>query len=208
MTNEDVMTANRWFILALIGMAPAWSAPPLTAATAAGATGHGGYLVFNQFTVDADRHSVIVPPPDTRAGDLLWIRPLRLNSDEYLVVQKCSSADCATAEVERAWNAAGIMGWYPILSNKVRIEAGATYMIWMQRIPVKGGRAFSLYERDSPPLVFSPAGPAGLFADANLKEAQGSGPTPVASSSTEGPDFVATFAGGSVVRMEMLRADR
>jgi hypothetical protein len=165
MTNEDVMTANRWFILAvaLIGMAPAWSAPPLTAATAAGATGHGGYLVFNQFTVDAERHSVIVPPPDTRAGDLLWIRPLRLNSDEYLVVQKCSSADCATAEVVRAWNAAGIMGWYPILSNKVRIEAGATYIIWMQRIPVKGGRAFSLYERDSPPLVFSPGGARRTF---------------------------------------------
>jgi hypothetical protein len=203
------MTAHRWFILAmvLIGMVPAWSAPSLTAA-AAGATGHGGYLVFNQFAVDAERHSVIVPPPDTRAGDLLWIRPLRLNSDEYLVLQKCSSADCATAEVVRAWNAAGIMGWYPILSNKVRIEAGATYMIWMQRISIKGGGAFSLYERDSAPLVFAPTGPARLFAAANLKEAQGSGPTPIASSSTEGPDFVATFAGGSVVRMEMLRAGK
>jgi hypothetical protein len=127
--------------------------------------------------------------------------------DEYLVLQKCSTADCATAEVVRAWNAAGIMGWYPILSNKVRIEAGASYMLWMQRIPIKGGGAFSLYERDSPPLVFSPSGPARLFAAANLKEAQRSGPTPIARSKTEGPAFVATFVGGTVVRMEMLRAD-
>jgi hypothetical protein len=203
------MRVNRplWSGVVLIAMAPAWSAPPLNAMTSSAVAHHGGYQIFNQFTADPQQHTVISPPPDARSGDLLWIRPLRLNADEYLVLQKCSLADCSKAQVMRAWNAGGAMGWYPILSNKVRIEAGSKYMIWMQRISIKGGDSFSLYKRDSPPLVFAPQGPARLFAAADLKRARQSGPTPIAKSTVEGPAFVATFEGGSVVRMEMLRAE-
>jgi hypothetical protein len=202
------MNVNRllWSGVILIAVAPAWSAPPLAALTSPAVTHHGGYEILNQFTVDPERHAVISLPADTRAGDLLRIRPLRLNADEYLVLQKCNSADCSAAQVMRAWNAAGAMGPYPIVSNKVRVEAGQKYMVWMQRISVKGGASFSLYNRDSPPLVFAPTGSARLFAAADLKGARQSGPTPVAKSTTDGGVFVGTFEGGSVVRMEVLRA--
>jgi hypothetical protein len=204
------MNTNRafWSGVMLIATASAWSEPPLVALASPAVTHSGGYQIFNQFSVDPERHAVISLPADTRAGDLLRIRPLRLNSDEYLVLQKCNLADCSAAQVMRAWNAAGVMGPYPVLSNKVRIEAGAKYMIWMQRISVKGGDGFSLYNRDSPPLVFTPAGPARVFAAADIEGARRSGPTPIAKSRTEGAAFVSTFEGGSVVRMEMLRAER
>jgi hypothetical protein len=202
------MRVNRlWLGVVLITTAPAWSAPPLAAMTSSAPTEFGGYQVSNEFTVDPERHTVISPPADARTGDLLRIRPLRLNADEYLVLQKCNSANCSAAQVMRAWNAAGVMGPYPILSNKVRIEAGSKYMIWMQRISTKGGDTFSLYKRDSPPLVFTPAGPARIFAAADLKRALGEGPTLVRSSKKDGHAFVATFEGGSVVRMEMLRTE-
>jgi hypothetical protein len=202
------MSVNRpfWSGVMLITVVSAGSAPPSAALTSSAVTLHGGYQISNQFTVDPERHAVISLPADTRAGDLLRIRPLRLNADEYLVLQKCNSADCSAAQVMRAWNAAGVMGPYPVLSNKVRVEAGAKYMVWMQRISVKGGDSFSQYKRDSPPLVFTPAGPARLFAAADLQGARRSGPTPIAKSGTEGAAFVSTFEGGSVVRMEMLRA--
>lgn len=196
-----------WLGVVAIATAPAWSAPPLAAMTSSALTHYGGYQVSNEFTVDPARHSVISPPVDALTGDLLRIRPLRLNADEYLVLQKCNSADCSAAQVMRAWNAAGVMGPYPILSNKVRIEAGAKYMIWMQRISTKGGDGFSLYKRDSPPLVFAPAGPARIFAAADLKRALAEGPTPVTGTVKDGHAFVATFEGGSVVRMEVLRAE-
>jgi len=191
--------------LLLIAAAPVCHPTPVAASTPALATHHDGYLISNEFTVDAERHIVISPPAGASADDLLWIRPQRLNGDEYLVLQRCNLADCSDAQVLRAWNAFGSMGPLRVLSNKVRVAAGATYMIWMQRISVKGGGTFPQFERDSPPLVFAPAGPAGIFAAADLKGALRHGPTKISRSSKEGAAFVARFEGGSVVRMELLR---
>jgi hypothetical protein len=171
------------------------------------ATQYAGYQISNEFTIDPQRHGVISPPTGAVTGDLLWIRPLRLNGDEYLVLQRCNSPDCSDAQVLRAWNALGSMGPLPILSNKVPMEAGATYLIWMQRISVKGGDTFPLFQRDGPALVFAPAGPARIFAAADLKGALKRGPTKIARTSKESGAFVVKFEGGSVVRMEMLRAE-
>jgi hypothetical protein len=176
-------------------------------ATASFAAESAGYKISNAFSIDPQNHSVVSPPGGALAGDLLWIRPLRLNADEYLVLQRCKSPDCSDAQVVRAWNAFGPMGPLPILSNKIRMEAGATYIIWMQRIPIKGGGTFPLFQSASAPLVFAPAGPQRLFAAADLRGASQRGPTPVAKGTQEGRSFIATFQGGSVVRMQMLRAD-
>jgi hypothetical protein len=173
--------------------------------TASFTTETAGYKVSNAFTIDPTNHSVVSPPEGAHTGDLLWIRPLRLNADEYLVLQKCKSADCSEAQVLRAWNAYGAMGPLPILSDKVRMEAGSTYMIWMQRIPIRGGGTFAQFKSDSAPLVFAPSGPERLFAAADLEGARRRGPTPVAKADHEGRSFLATFQGGSVVRMQMLR---
>lgn len=173
--------------------------------TASFTTETAGYKVSNAFTIDPTNHSVVSPPEGAHTGDLLWIRPLRLNADEYLVLQKCKSADCSEAQVLRAWNAYGAMGPLPILSDKVRMEAGSTYMIWMQRIPIRGGGTFAQFKSDSAPLVFAPSGPERLFAAADLEGARRRGPTPVTKADHEGRSFLATFQGGSVVRMQMLR---
>lgn len=166
----------------------------------------GGYLISSDFKVDPDRPGVILPPASARAGDLLRIRPLRINSDEYLILQKCVDAICSKAQVVRAWNAYGYMGPYPVLTNKVRVQPGVSYMLWLQRVPTKGTGSFKLYERDAPPLTFVPAGSHELFAFADLKAAHEYGPAHIKTARPERENFVVTFEGGSVVHMQALRA--
>jgi hypothetical protein len=168
----------------------------------------GGYLISSDFKVDPDQPGVIRPPANVRAGDLLRIRPLRINSDEYLILQKCVDADCSKAQVVRAWNAYGYMGPYPVLSNKVQVQSGGRYMLWLQRVPTEGTDSFKLYDRDAPPLTCEPVGTHALFAFADLKAAQAHGPAHIKTAATERGSFVVTFEGGSVVQMQALRAAR
>ena len=195
-----------WPLLLIFGSVSSWGAGPAPAAGAEFTLEYGGYWVSTHFTIDNDRHAVISPPASARPGDLLSIRPRRLNNDEYLVLQKCDAKDCTRAQVVRAWNALGYMGPYPVISNKIPIEPGVRYLLWMQRISTQGGNSFSLYERNSPPLVFTPAGRAELFASSDLKSAQEHGPASIQTSAIDGTALIATFQGGSVVRMELLRA--
>jgi hypothetical protein len=166
----------------------------------------GGYLTSSDFTVDPDRPGVILPPASERDGDLLSIRPIRLNADEYLILQQCVDANCSKAQVVRAWNAYGYMGPYPVLTNSVQVQPGVSYMLWLQRVPTKGNGSFHLYQRDAPPLTFEPAGSPQLFRVANLQEAREHGPSHIKTAQTERASFVVTFEGGSVVRMQAKRA--
>ena len=193
-----------WPLLLILGSVSSWSAS--LEANDGFTPQYGGYLVSTDFTIDSKTHAVISPPASARPGDLLSIRPRRLNNDEYLVLQKCNPKDCTHAQVVRAWNAQGYMGPYPVISNKIPIEPGVRYMLWMQHISTQSGNSFSLYERSSPPLVFTPAGPAELFQSADMKSAQEHGPTRIQQSAIGGTAFIATFEGGSVVRMQLLRA--
>jgi hypothetical protein len=196
----------RWPQLLLFGTIAASAATTSGAATLKFSSQYGGYRVSTDFTVDVQDHTVISLPVGARPGDLLSIRPLRLNNDEYLILQKCNSPDCTEATVVRAWNASGHMGPDLVSSNKVPIKAGARYMLWMQRISTRGGKTFSFYERNSPALVFTPAGSDQIFLASDLAGARKRGPTPVDESSKESGAFVAKFEGGSVVRMKLLRA--
>jgi hypothetical protein len=170
----------------------------------------GGYEVSTAFSVDGARHNVIMLPKCLRAGDLLSIRPLRLNQDEYLVLQECKKAACAQAQVVRAWNSGGYMGPYPVLNDKIPIDDGARYLLWMQHVPLPGNGSFRLIDRYGPPLVFKPIGAltAYGYAQSALRAARGRGPERVTKTAQEGTAFVATFQGGSVVRMQALRPAR
>jgi hypothetical protein len=196
----------RWSKLLLFGTLAAWGATASGAEKTQFSSQYGGYRVSTDFTVDDKDHAVISLPVGARPGDLLSIRPLRLNNDEYLILQKCSSPDCTDATVVRAWNALGHIGPDFISSNKIPVKAGARYMLWMQRISTQGGKTFSLYERNSPALVFAPAGSPQIFLASDLAGARKRGPTPVDESSKESGAFIAKFEGGSVVRMKLLRA--
>jgi len=191
--------------LLLCATPPAWAAAAANPANADFQGQWGGYLISSAFRIDPDRPGVILPPASVRAGDLFSIRPLRLNSDEYLILQKCINADCSKAQVVRAWNAYGYMGPYPVLTNTVRVQPGVRYMLWMQRVPTKGTGSFRLYERDAPPLVFEPAGSPELFKVTDLKAAQKHGPAQIKKAQPERASFVVTFEGGSVVQMQALR---
>jgi len=170
--------------------------------------GSGGALVSVAFAVDAERHAVISPPECARGGELLWIHPMRLNPDEYLILQKCASADCSKALVVRAWNSYGTMGPYPVLTPKIPLESGARYMLWMQRVPISGNRTFKEIEREGRPLVFSPFGSLLDYPWAReaLEKAAARGPSPVKHSEQKDSAYVATFEGGSSVWMRAMRS--
>jgi len=171
--------------------------------------GWGGFMVSVAFGLDAERQAVISPPRCAGAQERLWIRPLRLNSDDYLILQKCASEDCSQAEVVRAWNSYGYMGPYPVLADTLPVASAVHYMLWMQHVPLPGGRSFSQIDRDGPPLVFRPVGSLLAFDYARkaLEAARERGPTPVTRAERKGSAYVATFQGGSSVWMRALRAE-
>jgi hypothetical protein len=169
--------------------------------------GSSGSLVSVAFSVDTGRHVVISPPQCAQGEELLWVHALRLNPDEYLILQKCASADCSRAEVVRAWNSFGTMGPYPTLTPKIALERGVRYLLWMQTVPVPGNRTFKKIERQGQPLVFAPFGSLLQlpFAREALAAAIARGPTPIERSEEKDGAFVATFQGGSSVWLRAMR---
>jgi hypothetical protein len=194
-------------ITALALPVDAVAAPAPDGACATFKPGTRGSLVSVAFSVDAERHAVISPPRCARGEELLWVHPLRLNPDEYLILQKCAAPDCSKAEVVRAWNTYGTMGPYPVLTPKIPLESGVRYLLWMQRVPVPGNRTFTEIEREGPPLVFSPFGSLLQlpWAREALEAAAARGPTPVRRSEQKDSAYVATFQGGSSVWMRAMR---
>jgi hypothetical protein len=194
-------------IAALAAHVAVAAAPQADAACPTFKPGPAGSLVSVAFSVDAERHAVISPPQCAQGGQLLWIHPLRLNPDEYLILQKCASEDCSKAEVVRAWNSYGSMGPYPVLTPKIALESGVRYMLWMQRVPVPGNRTFKEIEREGRPLVFSPFGSLLQlpWAREALEAAAARGPTPIQRSEQKDLAYVATFQGGSSVWMRAMR---
>ncbi len=214
------MNAHRSTMLAsLVPLVPLAALTALALPMAAGAAaeadggcrtfkpGAGGSLISVAFSVDAERHAVISPPRCAGGEEVLWIKPLRLNPDEYLILQKCASADCSKAEVVRAWNSYGHMGPYPVLTPKIPLESGVRYLLWMQRVPVPGNHTFHQIEREGRPLVFAPFGSVLdlPWAREALDAAVLRGPTPVERSAQKDSAYVATFQGGSSVWMRAMR---
>lgn len=194
-------------ITALAWHAAAAAAPQADGACRTFKPGPGGSLISVAFSVDAERHAVISPPQCAGGEEVLWIKPLRLNPDEYLILQKCASPDCSKAEVVRAWNSYGTMGPYPVLTPKIPIESGVRYMLWMQRVPVAGNHTFREIEREGRPLVFTPFGSLldWPWGREGLAAAAARGPTPVERSEQKDSAYVATFEGGSSVWMRAMR---
>jgi hypothetical protein len=156
-----VYRSCRWSQLLLFGALAAWAAATSGAEKTQFSSQYGGYRISTDFTVDDKDHAVISLPVGARPGDLLSIRPLRLNNDEYLILQRCTSPECTEPQVVRAWNASGYMGPDPVTSNKIPIVRDNTYMLWMQRISTKGCKSFSRYERKQSRVGLHPSGFCG-----------------------------------------------
>jgi hypothetical protein len=195
-------------VLTALALHTAAAAPPQSeSACPTFKPGSGGSRISVAFSVDTERHAVISPPRCAGGAEQLWIHPLRLNPDEYLILQKCVSPDCSQAAVVRAWNSYGTMGPYPVLTPKIPLESGARYLLWMQRVPVPGNHTFNEIEREGRPLVFMPFGSLLdlPWAREALEQAASRGPTPVERSEQKDSAYVATFQGGSSVWMRAMR---
>lgn len=135
--------------------------------------------------------------------DILSVRPLRLNDNEYLVLQECASADCSQAHLVRVWGYSGALTPVGNSDYRVWITHENKYFIWLMRLP---DFSFTQFQPLSPPLTLIPIGREAAFHQLELQDEKNSQPIPVKSSRHEGATFVVTFASGSVVRIRRMHA--
>lgn len=175
--------------------------------TAPYAEQHGGYQISGDFEVDPRMPYVVFPARALVNDDILSVRPLRLNDNEYLVLQECAAADCSLAHLVRVWGHTGALT--PIGNNDYRIwiTHENKYFIWLMRLPdISSPMGFTQFSLISPPLTLIPAGREAALYRFELQDEKTSHPIPVKSSRHEGATFVVTYAGGSVVRIRRMHA--
>ncbi|MGH8211986.1 MAG: hypothetical protein ACREPP_02005 [Rhodanobacteraceae bacterium] len=168
---------------------------------------HGGYLISGDFKVDPRMPYVVFPARALVEDDILSVHPLRLNDNEYLVLQECAAADCSRAHVVRVWGHAGALT--PVGNSDYRIWIGHEnkYFIWLMRLPeISSPAGFTQFSMISPPLTLIPTGREAAYQRLELQDEKISHPIPVKSDKHEGATFVVTFVGGSVVRIRRMHA--
>lgn len=176
---------------------------------------HGGYVISGDFKVDPRMPFVVFPAQAMVRGDILSVQPIRLEEDEYLVLQECATADCHEAAIVRVWNASGATTWVQGSENRVRIRHENKYFIWLKRLPYLSGHDcdrcgshFSDFERISPPLTLIPDGELAAYHQSELAIAEAADPVRVKSQTHEGSTFVVTYASGSTVRIRRMHSGR
>lgn len=166
---------------------------------------HGGYVISGDFKVDPRMPYVVFPALALVKDDILSVRPLRLNDDEYLVLQECAVADCSQAHLVRVWGDAGALTPTGNSDYRIWIRHENKYFIWLMRLPdIPTG--FTQFSLTSPPLTLVPVGRAAAFHRLELQNGQNNHPIPVQSYKHEGATFVVTFASGSIVRIKRMHA--
>ncbi|HJP97828.1 MAG TPA: hypothetical protein VJ862_04615 [Rhodanobacteraceae bacterium] len=168
---------------------------------------HGGYLISGDFKVDPRMPCVAFPARDLVEDDILSVQPIRLNDDEYLVLQECALADCSRAHVVRVWGANGALTPIGNSDYRVWITHENKYFIWLMRLPdIPSAAGFTQFLLISPPLMLIPTGRAAALHQLELQDQKISHPIPVKSYQHEGATFVVTYASGSVVRIRRMHA--
>jgi hypothetical protein len=173
-------------------------------------THHGGYDVSSDFRVDPRMPTVVFPAQALVKGDVLSIEPVRINDDEYLVLQECAQADCAMASVRRVWNHLGSVNTEGANGERILISHENKYWIWLKRLPLvqaqSAGNFFTSFEGLSPPMVLRPRGDLAQIMRVDLEGQEDVPPVPVVSQVHEGNSFVVTFQGGTTVRIRRMHA--
>lgn len=215
-------------MLAVSVMAPAVLAQSSSAASSAPSTAdlpgvtvtapytrnYGGYVISGDFKVDPRMPTVVFPAKALVKDDILSVRPVHLNDDEYLVLQECAVADCRMAHVVRVWNAGGGLGAIQNSEMRIWIKHENKYFIWMQRLPeipiadcVGCNTRFTRFQPFSPPMTLEPIGDLAAHHQTEL-DASANGPVPVATEKHEGSTYVVTYKGGATVRIQRMHAAR
>jgi hypothetical protein len=196
----------------------AQAAPPSTdlprvTVTAPYTTAHGGYVISSDFRVDPRMPTVVFPAQALVKDDILSIKPVHLNDDEYLVLQECAVADCSQASLVRVWNSLGATGSVRLSESRIWIQHENKYFIWMRKLPEIAlnacgtcGTHFTQFDGLSPPMTLYPTGELARQFRNGLADVADAEPIPVESQSHEGSEFVIRFKGGSVVRIKRMHA--
>jgi len=186
---------------------------PRVTVTAPYTTIHGGYVISSDFRVDPRMPSVVFPAQALQQDDILSIRPVYLNPDEYLVLQECAQADCAQAANVRVWNSASAVNTYVGgNADRIWIKHENKYFIFLKRLPLVTGAcggcgdSFTSFEPVSPPMTLYPSGQAARMMQAKLAEHADDPAIPVVSQTHEESEYVVRFEGGSTVRIKRMHA--
>lgn len=168
---------------------------------------HGGYVISGNFKVDPRMPYVVFPARALIEDDILSVQPVRLNDNEYLVLQECAAADCSRAHLVRVWGHTGALTPVGNSDYRVWITHENKYFIWLMRLPeIPSAAGFTQFSLISPPLTLIPAGMAAALHRLELQDHKISHPIPVKSYQHEGATFVVTYASGSVVRIRRMHA--
>lgn len=167
-------------------------------------TEYGGYVISGDFQVDPKLSAVIFPSEALNEGDVLSVAPLRMADDEYLVLQECASADCLDARLVRVWGA-------PVGPSRYVVPHTGKFFLWMKKIesgaaPAGTGQWFTNFKTAGPPLTLEPVGPLAAYSKKQIAEAENDYPIRVVASKIENATFIATFEGGTVVRVKRMHA--
>jgi len=168
---------------------------------------HGGYVISGDFKVDPRMPYVVFPALALVKDDILSVQPIRLNDNEYLVLQECAAGDCSQAHLVRVWGHTGALT--PVGNSDYRVWIGHEnkYFIWLMRLPeIPSPTGFTQFSAFSPPLTLIPTGSEAAYHRFELQDEKICHPIPVQSDKHEGATFVVTFAGGSVVRIRRMHA--
>jgi hypothetical protein len=168
---------------------------------------HGGYVISGDFKVDPRMPYVVFPARALVKDDILSVRPIHLNDNEYLVLQECAAADCSRARLVRVWGHTGALTPVGNSDYRIWITHENKYVIWLMRLPeIPFSAGFTQFLMISPPLTLIPAGSEAAYHRIELQNEKNNHPIPVRSYKHEGATFVVTYASGSVVRIRRMHA--
>lgn len=188
--------------------------PRVTVTADAFTESRGGYVISGDFKVDPRMPTVVFPASALVKDDVLSIQPQHLNSNEYVVLQECASADCSDARIVRVWSAGDDQSVGGGNYQRIMIPHENKYWLWAKRLPeisrpdCEGCQTrFVSFTRFGPPMTINPSGEEARYHQSELDAAAKADPLPVTKQSHEGSTFVVTFEGGSTVRIKRMHAD-
>jgi hypothetical protein len=172
----------------------------------------GGYEVSGDFKVDPRMPYVVFAAQPLVAGDILKVQPIHLGDDAYLVLQECASPDCSLARVVRVWSPLGSTA-HGGKEDQVRIQHENKYFLWLKKLPgffsppcFGCSTHYGSFKYESPPLVLVPTGTLAAYAGKRLELPEYVDPIAVESHRHDGTYFHVTYAGGTRIRVQRLRA--
>ena len=173
---------------------------------------YGGYVISGDFKVLAKLPYMVYPAQPLGHGDVISVRPVHLQDDEYLVLQRCLTARCDKASIVRLWSAHGSTNHSAHDATRMRIPRDGKYFLYLKKLPTvpfppcpQCTDFFARFRQVGPPLTLTPTGATTAYYTKALHQAAEAPPEKVIAKAHEGATFIATFASGTKIRLQRMR---